>query len=116
MMENNAPLIGTRMAPTAAPSVAKKQATLPVSRFRTAGRTRGPVHRIDQEIARRAILAAWPGWAAQHLADRVAKDNDAHAFLRSLRMEQPELFAFRCSLSPHEVAFSWLLKDRRIAY
>jgi hypothetical protein len=116
-MENSAPLTPNPMATTAAPGVAKKQVSaLPVSRFRAEGRARGTVHRIDQEIARLAILAAWPGWAAQHLADRVAKDNDAHAFLRSLRMEQPELFTFRCSLSPHEVAFSWLLKDRCIAY
>jgi hypothetical protein len=66
-------------------------------------------HKINKETARLAIVAAWPSWADKNLSGRIAKDNDAHAFLRSIRLEHPELFTFRSSRSPHEIAFYWLL-------
>jgi hypothetical protein len=116
-MENSAPIAANLAAMTAKPSSAGGQASvMPVSQPKGEGRPRGTAHKIDKEVARLAILAAWPSWAAQNLSGRAAKDNDAHVFLRSLRGEHPELFTFRCSVSPHEIAFSWLLKDGCIAY
>jgi hypothetical protein len=118
-MENGAPIVSNpnSAAATPVPSSAERHAIAsPVSHSKGDGRPRGMAHKIDKEVARLAILAAWPSWAAQNLSGRAAKDNDAHVFLRSLRGEHPELFTFRCSLSPHEIAFSWLLKDGCIAY
>jgi hypothetical protein len=65
--------------------------------------------KIDKETARLAIVAAWPSWADKNVVGRIARDNDAHAFLRSIRSEHPELFTFRTNRSAHEIAFYWLL-------
>lgn len=73
-------------------------------------------HKMDQESARLAIVAAWSSWAEINLAGRKAKDNDGHEFLRAVRSAHPELFTFKCSLSPHEIAFSWLLGAGFVAY
>ena len=72
--------------------------------------------KVDKENARAAIVAAWPSWADRNLSGRTARDNDAHAFLRSIRLEHPELFTFRTSRSPHEAAFFWLLDAGFVAY
>jgi hypothetical protein len=117
-MENGEPTAPNPAATASIPGPAGAGHTsaFPASQPKGGGLPRGTGHKIDQETARLAILAAWPNWAAQNLTGRAAKDNDAHAFLRSLRGQHPEFFTFRCSLSPHEIAFSWLLKDRCIAY
>ncbi len=103
-------------APLPSPAGGAHAGAFPLSPSKGGGLPRGTGHKIDQETAQLAILAAWPSWTAQNLNGRTAKDNDAHAFLRSLRGEHPEFFTFRCSLSPHEIAFSWLLKGGCIAY
>lgn len=114
-MENRAPIALDIV--TAAPGSGDGHINAnPISQSKGEGRPRATAHKIDQDAARLAILAAWPSWAAQSLSGRTAKDNDAHAFLRALRREHPEFFTFRCSLSPHEIAFSWLLKGGCIAY
>ena len=89
-------------------------ATSPLRSLKTPRQAAPP--RINKEQARAAILDAWPGWMKRNLPDRKATDNDAHAFLRSLRLASPELFSFKSSTSPHETAFSWLLAGGCIAY
>lgn len=116
-METTVPMPSNPSATIPVPAAAGGPASAPpVTQPKGEGRARATAHRMDKETARLAILAAWPSWIAQNLSGRAAKDNDAHAFLRSLREEHPELFTFRCSLSPHEIAFSWLLKGGCIAY
>jgi len=79
---------------------------------RPLGRTE---RKIDKEAARHAVVAAWPSWADVNVIGRKARDNDAHAFLRSLRSEHPELFTFRTNRSAHEIAFFWLMDAGFIA-
>lgn len=116
-MENSEPMAPNPVAMTSVPTAAGRQASAPpMTQPKGEGRSRATAHKMDKETARLAVLAAWPNWVAQNLSGRAAKDNDAHAFLRSLRDEHPEFFTFRSSLSPHEIAFSWLLKGGCIAY
>jgi hypothetical protein len=75
-----------------------------------------PPRKIDKENSRVAILAAWPNWADRNVSGRIAKDNDVHAFLRSIRSEHPEFFTFRTARSPHETAFFWLLDAGFVAH
>jgi hypothetical protein len=72
--------------------------------------------KAGRERARLEILALWPDWAQKNLAGRVAKDNDAHAFLRFVRKSHPELFNFKGGLSPYESAFFWVLGAGFVAY
>lgn len=72
------------------------------------GRATQRPKKINKDVARLAIVAAWPDWANLNLAGRAARDNDAHAFLRSVRAQRPELFTFKTLQTPHETAFFWL--------
>ena len=59
--------------------------------------------------ARQAILTEWKTWVTEHHVEG-ASDAEAHAFLRLVRTNRPELLKFRCKTSPYETAFGWLVE------
>jgi hypothetical protein len=74
---------------------------------RQSGQSRQP--RLSTERARPEILQAWRSWAKANRVIGTANDNDAHRFLRDLKISRPDLLKFQVKGSSYERAFNWLV-------
>lgn len=60
---------------------------------------------LTQAEAKTAILAEWRAWPKKHGGNST---HDMTVFFHTLRKDKPDLFRFKCSGDPWQVAKGWL--------